>query len=511
MSNFAMIRLGKDSVGDIRMLDALHQSPATPIAISISCTQVPQELVAGDHAFFCLGSDNNKGIPTAWERGVRALGTVTSKTGGPGYNDTWVIRVDIKVVLPQSVGQKQLLARAPQSYHWCSGIPVLGVDTHSNQTVQMIKGGEPDQNVAALAYSLNSIFPSFRPDTSAAYPELESLFDYKPPSPPGAASSGQGPTLLAAGDELHDMVERFLSDAEVAGVHVEQGTAHRLFVSLLSKRFLIATGLAGSGKTQLAQALARWLTPPDSFPDPFRPGATLEAARKVYKVNDSDSLGVEFLSDEGTKVLLPRAIIDQWANYIEEHKVPDTIGAQELRDKIKACGGDYSPYLQNFETHYKPAVFALLKARGSTVPAKCYEVVPVGADWTGNENVLGYPNGLDNASYVTKPALDLILRAKDRPDVPFFLILDEMNLSHVERYFADILSAIESEETIQLHQDRERKPTERSCRILSRFQRTSSSSEQSTSTRRPTCFRPRCWTGLTSSSSAWRLRAGRVS
>jgi 5-methylcytosine-specific restriction protein B len=52
---------------------------------------------------------------------------------------------------------------------------------------------------------------------------------------------------------------------------------------------------------------------------------------------------------------------------------------------------------------------------------------------------------------VTKPALDLILHARDHGECPHFLILDEMNLSHVERYFADILSMIESEAKIQLH------------------------------------------------------------
>ena len=80
-------------------------------------------------------------------------------------------------------------------------------------------------------------------------------------------------------------------------------------------------------------------------------------------------------------------------------------------------------------------------------------MIPVGADWTGSENVLGYANGLDKVSYVTKPALDLILHAQEHPDSPHFLILDEMNLSHVERYFADILSAIESEAKIPLHRD----------------------------------------------------------
>lgn len=81
----------------------------------------------------------------------------------------------------------------------------------------------------------------------------------------------------------------------------------------------------------------------------------------------------------------------------------------------------------------------------------------MGADWSGNENVLGYPNGLDKETYVSKPALDLVIHAKANPDIPHFLILDEMNLSHVERYFADILSVIESEETIRLYDGAERK------------------------------------------------------
>jgi hypothetical protein len=155
-----------------------------------------------------------------------------------------------------------------------------------------------------------------------------------------ATTAVDSTTLTELAVSLHSA----LGSVEV-GVHASVELIRRVASCLLSKRFLIATGLAGSGKTKLAQAFARWLSTPDG----------------------------------------------------------------------------------------------------------CYEVVPVGADWTGNENVLGYPNGLDKETYISKPALDLVIHAKDHPDVPNFLILDEMNLSHVERYFADILSAIESEEEIQLY------------------------------------------------------------
>jgi len=84
-------------------------------------------------------------------------------------------------------------------------------------------------------------------------------------------------------------------------------------------------------------------------------------------------------------------------------------------------------------------------------------LVPVGADWTNREPLLGYPNALEHGKYVLPESgvLQLILEAEKDPNKPYFLILDEMNLSHVERYFADFLSAIESKEKIKLHSGEE--------------------------------------------------------
>jgi hypothetical protein len=94
------------------------------------------------------------------------------------------------------------------------------------------------------------------------------------------------------------------------------------------------------------------------------------------------------------------------------------------------------------------------------------EVVAVGADWTDNRNVLGFVNHLREVAsgegdpavkrpvYQSTRVLDLVLRAGERPALPHFLILDEMNLSHVERYFADFLSAMEQAEGyLQLHDE----------------------------------------------------------
>ena len=94
-----------------------------------------------------------------------------------------------------------------------------------------------------------------------------------------------------------------------------------------------------------------------------------------------------------------------------------------------------------------------------------YKIIPVGADWTNREPLLGYPNSLDPKNYVLPDngALGLVIEAAENAKGknleecnPYFLILDEMNLSHVERYFADFLSAMESKEEIMLYSGEKR-------------------------------------------------------
>jgi len=79
-----------------------------------------------------------------------------------------------------------------------------------------------------------------------------------------------------------------------------------------------------------------------------------------------------------------------------------------------------------------------------------YRVVPVRPDWTGPEALLGYEDALlpvveGRRAWCVPEALEFILRATGDPTNPYALILDEMNLAHVERYFADVLSGMESD------------------------------------------------------------------
>jgi 5-methylcytosine-specific restriction protein B len=115
---------------------------------------------------------------------------------------------------------------------------------------------------------------------------------------------------------------------QAAQLHIEHDFLKRFIASLLTKPFVIFTGLSGSGKTKLAQAFARWI-----------------------------------------------------------------------------CAEE-----------------------------KQYKIIPVGADWTNREPLLGFPNALEIGKYV-KPdngVIDLLLEASrtENDNRPYFLILDEMNLSH---------------------------------------------------------------------------------
>ena len=82
-----------------------------------------------------------------------------------------------------------------------------------------------------------------------------------------------------------------------------------------------------------------------------------------------------------------------------------------------------------------------------------YDVVPVRPDWTGPEPLIGYEDALvqrgDGIPVWSVPrVLEFCVRCRRDPMRPHLLLLDEMNLAHVEQYFADFLSGMESGEAV---------------------------------------------------------------
>jgi energy-coupling factor transporter ATP-binding protein EcfA2 len=151
----------------------------------------------------------------------------------------------------------------------------------------------------------------------------------------------QNNTPLTSSENINDITENLFTSIKNSGLTIAKELITRTVVSAVTKRFVILTGLSGSGKTKLAEAMAYWLA------------------------NEPDK---------------------------------------------QIC------------------------------------LVAVGADWTNNEPLLGYADAITPGQYCTPASgiLKLLGHATNTPTAPHFLILDEMNLSHVERYFADFLSAMES-------------------------------------------------------------------
>lgn len=72
------------------------------------------------------------------------------------------------------------------------------------------------------------------------------------------------------------------------------------------------------------------------------------------------------------------------------------------------------------------------------------KIIPVKPSWTDTEDLIGFYNPIEKA-YVATPFLDALVDAKkkENSEKMYLVCLDEMNLAHVEYYFAEFLSKLE--------------------------------------------------------------------
>lgn len=71
-----------------------------------------------------------------------------------------------------------------------------------------------------------------------------------------------------------------------------------------------------------------------------------------------------------------------------------------------------------------------------------FKLIPVRPDWSDGSDLLGY---IDiKGDFKEGPLTTVIKEANRNSDLPYIVLLDEMNLARVEYYFSDILSVMES-------------------------------------------------------------------
>jgi hypothetical protein len=269
-------------------------------------------------------------------------------------------------------------------------------------------------------------------------------------------------------------------------------------LSLNTKPFVILSGISGTGKTKIAQlfnvpaaAALPKVKPVTHAPPPtgkwiimtVTEGVTTGDGRANFRYSDLDAL----LNPTEIAALQPR--IEQLKisgaddNICEPFDFTiDTVDSQTLKAKAYLQRAR-SPLLrvrfkskQGEPVYDSTAYFAknypvgtvlklekvadkrlrIASVNDEVVVQKANEIeyeemaqvkntcfISVRSDWTDAASLFGYYNLVDQRYHLT-PALAFILAAKEHPQIPFFLILDEMNLAKVEHYFSDFLSCLES-------------------------------------------------------------------
>lgn len=332
---------------------------------------------------------------------------------------------------------------------------------------------------------LEERYLSFRSQTSQLRDELhtdvwglESLLwelnqERKKKEKPEPTGDGGG-----AVSEPDDLYESYRSQ----GLIFPDEVITSLVLSLLTKPFVLLSGISGTGKTQIAVGLAEYLErrggpelveiEPDGDDNVSTVHIRLTEARL--------SRGRTNLTREHQAVFaLHGGLPERGGHKDYEVTLPDgsaaemrlnNIGfsdtARELyllffRSDVKdwldknAQQGDFMRLA--FEDNGRISGFEIVRreVRATDALAQRHEVIAVKSDWTDPRGVLGYENPL-TGTYSKTDLINILLRATADPDNPYIVILDEMNLARVEYYFSDFLSAMElSDGTLTLRTSQE--------------------------------------------------------
>jgi AAA domain (dynein-related subfamily) len=181
--DFVVVRLGKDSISDITKLNDTLPEDFEPYTLNFTCKQVERAIQPGAYAFIYLGSDNNKGIPTRWHQGMRALGQLVKIEGWENFQSTCTLKINVFSVFKESLDQISFLEKSPNLYKHFSEYPVIGVKSSRNNSVQRVNEG-PRKNSAALLTSINSIYHGFKDDLKKHAPVLVSFLGFNPAKEP---------------------------------------------------------------------------------------------------------------------------------------------------------------------------------------------------------------------------------------------------------------------------------------------------------------------------------------
>ena len=274
--------------------------------------------------------------------------------------------------------------------------------------------------------------------------------------PEGASMSETNTKAESAG------IYAYLSDR---GLRFPSELVTTYLLALKTKPFVILSGISGTGKTKLAQAVAEWAGVDEVLIEEHAPVATVPETLAVwtYQLQPYNFAHRKIVVASDYKDLFerPETGSTPLRIHFEGKQYKGSIGAVHSKGRLLhefRLGGFTEKLVESFKADdyvrittklndddsqdvFFERVEKEIRSRKETV--RRYEFVTVRPDWLDGKEVLGFYNILTE-EYVSRPFLALLLRAHRDPGKPYFAILDEMNLARVEHYFADLLSATES-------------------------------------------------------------------
>lgn len=251
-------------------------------------------------------------------------------------------------------------------------------------------------------------------------------------------------------------------------------------LALATKPLVILCGISGTGKTKLAQIVARAMAPDETTQIVLAAPPISDAGSFVHTVGLSTlkyrglTLPVASLTlfddlpQKGERLDLVIRLTNgqEFAGWIGNVGFTEPAGRTVFRlfwDKDlgswlveNASEGDHLVISPQTDGGALRVLMELHKATRITAQTSSSRVafLSVRPDWTDNRSLLGYYNPL-TARYQPTELLRLLLTARADRDRPHFVILDEMNLAKVEYYFSDFLSAMEAGTEMILHDSRD--------------------------------------------------------
>ena len=190
--------------------------------------------------FVWLGSDNNRGQPTAWKQGIRALGKISKLEKGEKFNDESSIEIEVLAVFSHSIDQYDFLDKAASLYKHFSKYPVIGVRSSRNNAIQKVNEGD-QQNSSALLTAVCILVPDVKSQIEKHAPELSELTNFVPVGDIGVSTS----------------ITEAVPDTDDVWKWVSYEVFHK------HERNFLFLGVPGTGKTWYANEVAKKLSEGD--------------------------------------------------------------------------------------------------------------------------------------------------------------------------------------------------------------------------------------------------------